>query len=111
MAIPIETTLSGGVSSAGLVPESSSFDWGSLWSGAKDAFALGSQTWLQYQQGKRTGDFTGTNQEQVYNAATTAQPNANPTTTQTAATVGGVPVTYLAFGGLLLVGAVLVMKS
>ncbi len=109
MAIPIGTNLSDGVANAATVDPTSGLNWGSLWGGAMDAFAIGSQTWLQYQQGKRTGDFTGSNQEEVYNAATTAQPDPNPP--QVVPSVGGIPVTYLAIGGLLLVGAVIVAKS
>ncbi|WP_253802942.1 hypothetical protein [Vibrio hepatarius] len=86
-------------------------NWGSIWGEAKDMFAFGANTWLQYQQGKRTGDFTGANQDEVYGTPTTAQPDPNPPMVQPTASVGGIPVTYLAIGGLLVVGAVLVAKS
>lgn len=105
--IPIETSL-GGIAD---IDPTGGLDWGNVWGETKDMFALGANTWLNYQQGKRTGDFTGANQREVYETPTTAQPEPNPQQVRAVPAVGGVPVTYLAIGGLLLVGAVIVAKS
>lgn len=110
MGIPVETFIGSGGGSVvnPAANPSDGFNWGSIWGETKDVFAFGANTWLQYQQGKRTGDFTGANQKEVYETPTTTAPNITPT--YTPATVGGIPVTYLAVGGLLLVGAVVVAK-
>lgn len=110
MSIPVNIPIVG-TTVPSVANPADGFNWGSLWSGATDAFALGANTWLQYQQGKRTGDFTGANQNEVYGTPTTAQPNPNPQQVVPVQTVGGIPVTYLAIGGLLLVGAVIVAKA
>jgi len=86
-------------------------DWGNIWGETKDMFAFGANTWLDYQQTKRGGDFNGANQREVYETPTTTTPNPNPVPMQTVANVGGIPVTYLAIGGVLLVGAMLVARA
>ncbi|WP_406733470.1 hypothetical protein RJD39_04835 [Vibrio scophthalmi] len=108
MGIPVETSIG---SLGKVVNPSDSFNWGSVWGETKDLFAFGANTWLQYQQGKRTGDFTGANQKEVYETPTTTTPEPNPPQFAPVPAIGGIPVTYLAIGGLLVVGAVMVAKS
>ncbi|MFW7525307.1 hypothetical protein ACODM8_14390 [Vibrio ostreicida] len=90
------------------IDPTSGMNWGNIWGETKDLFSMGANTWLQYQQGKRSGDFTGSNQREVYETPTTTAPEPNP---PQVGPVGGVPLTYLAVGGLLLVGAVIVAKA
>lgn len=106
MSIPMETLFSGTSASN----PSDSMNWGSIWGETKDLLGAGANTWLQYQQVKRQGDFNGSNQKEVYETPTSTVPEPNPPQVVPVATVGGVPVTYLAVGGLLLVGAVIVAK-
>lgn len=110
MGIPVNIPIVGG-NVPSMANPVDGMNWGSLWGETKDIFAMGANTWLNYQQGKRTGDFSGANQREVYETPTTAQPQPNPQQVQPIASIGGVPVTYLAIGGLLLVGAVIVAKS
>ncbi|EKO3452638.1 hypothetical protein Q5V23_000456 [Vibrio fluvialis] len=83
-------------------------------SSSGDLFDKGMNYWLQYEQIQQGADFAGTSQSQVNNTPEVVAPEPNPTPVNTelsAMTVAGVPVTYLAMGGLLLVGAVLIAKA
>lgn len=89
-------------------------DLSSLMSSTGDFFDKGMNYWLQYEAIQQGADFSGTTQSQVNNTPQVVQPDPNPTPSTTvtpAATFAGVPVTYLALGGVLVVGAVLLAKS
>lgn len=111
MGIPIGTSISDGVVGGTNPLGSGGFSWGTALGETKDFFSQAAGAWLAYEQIKRGGDFSGANQDQVYQTPTTTSPAPNPPQGVPVYTVGGVPVTYLAVGGLLLVGAVLVAKS
>lgn len=110
MSIPVNIPIVGSTVPAVTNPMDG-MSWGSLWGGAQDMFALGANTWLNYQQGKRTGDFNGANQREVYETPTTTSPEPNPNQVTPIPSIAGIPVTYIAVGGLLIAGAVLVAKS
>lgn len=88
--------------------------WGFL-EDASDMFSQATDTWLKYEAIKQGADYGGVSQpalnktpevtHQVQNdAAATAVPQSVPL-------VMGVPVTYVAFGALALVGVVLIAKN
>lgn len=89
-------------------------DLSSLMNGAGDFFDKGMNYWLTYEAIQQGADFNGSTQSAVNNTPEVVAAEPNPTTSPTvtpAANIAGVPVTYLALGGVLVIGAVLLAKS
>ncbi|MDE1323867.1 hypothetical protein L9W97_01870 [Vibrio aestuarianus] len=80
-------------------------------SGAGDFFDKGMNYFLQYEAIQHASDFAGVTQGQVNNTPEVVAPEPNPAPVQPVANVAGVPLAYLALGGVVLLGAVLIAKS